>query len=103
MAEILHFNKDEAMSHFNDDKEFVKEVFDHNNIYFNLKKEIEALKKRTDSYGEDEMIDVMDWDGECWKSFFEEICSDLAKAYEEDVWDVIAVMIPMMFGIKDYK
>ena len=70
----------------------------HNNVTFNLIEEIEAKKERAASYG-DEMVDVNDWDGECWKAFFEQVAVFAAELNDVDPWDFMAVMIPKMLGV----
>lgn len=88
MADIINFKSSE-----------VKETFENaEQISFNVKEMIADMKKRIDKYDSDDMIDIQDWDGECWKSFFKQVCSSVAEMYEEDIWDVFAVMMPMMLG-----
>ena len=93
MADIISFKTSEVKSVFNDTEE----------VTFNVKEMIRDMKERIDRYDPDEMIDIKDWDGECWKAFLEEVCSNLAEMYNEDVWDIFAVMMPMMTGVNNIK
>lgn len=39
---------------------------------------------------EDEMIPVDEWDGECWKTFFEQVCIPFAKESGTNEWEYLA-------------
>ena len=66
-------------------------------IELNIKEQIRELEKKLDEYGEDDMVDTDNWDGECFKSFLEKVCANLGEAFEEDSWDVFAVLIHQIF------
>ena len=93
MADIIDFKSSEVRETFEDTEK----------VTFNVKEMIADMKERIDKYCSDDMIDIKDWDGECWRTFLEEVCSSLAEMYEEDVWDVFAVMMPMMLGVGNFK
>lgn len=40
-----------------------------------------------------EMIPLDKWDGECWKTFYNEFCIEAAKNMGVDPWDVLADFI----------
>lgn len=41
----------------------------------------------------EDMIPVDQWDGECWKTFFDEFCVVSAELHGSDPWDVLAGFI----------
>ena len=43
--------------------------------------------------GHEDMVPVDQWDGECWKTFFDEFCVPGAKQYGVNPWDVLASFI----------
>ena len=41
----------------------------------------------------EDMVPVDQWNGECWKTFFDEFCVPGAEQYGCDPWDVLAGFI----------
>ncbi len=63
--------------------------------------EIELLKMAAiENSDEDGIIDMRLWDGECWKSFFEDACMFFAEQNGCDPWDVFAVFLTKFRGTK---
>lgn len=46
---------------------------------------------------EDEMIPVDEWNGECWKTFFDNFCVPAAEEHHFDAWEVLADFIKKVF------
>lgn len=66
-------------------------------IELNIKEQIRELEKKLDEYGEDDMVDTDSWDGDCFKSFLEKVCTNLGEAFDEDPWDVFAILMHQIF------
>ena len=49
-----------------------------------------------DTNKEDEMIPVDQWDGECWKTFFDQFCKPYAEEHKCSEWDVLANFISVL-------
>ena len=64
-----------------------------NKAELNIYEKVMELKEKADSYGKDEMVDTKDWDGECWKAFFEKVVQGVAQMYDLDPWDVLVVFM----------
>lgn len=79
-------------------KEMETENYNTKEVQIDIRKEIEDRKKKLEEYGKDEMIDVRDWDGDAWKSFFEKVAVPYAEQYDIDPWDFMAVIIPKFVG-----
>lgn len=65
-------------------------------------KEIAVLKAVNDKYiednGKDAMLPTTIWDGDSWKSMFEQVIEPTAKEIDCDAWDVFAVLIAKLRG-----
>ena len=46
---------------------------------------------------DDDMIDIHDWDGGCFKALYEEIAVVYAKELDVDPWDYFAVLIHKIY------
>ena len=60
---------------------------------WNIVKDIEDRNKRCLAYESDEMVDYYDWNGECFRAFFNKVCRELADTLDVDQWDVFAAFI----------
>lgn len=70
---------------------------DHSKIEMPTKEDIEELNYRANQYDSDDMLDVSDWTGDCFKTLFEGLITDYAKEKNLDRWDVFAVLIHKLF------
>lgn len=52
--------------------------------------EIEAKK--------DEMVPVDQWDGECWKTFFDQFCVEAGELHGVSPWDILANFIKKVYA-----
>ena len=60
--------------------------------------EVKFFKDRAASYGPDEVIPIVHWDGKCWKGFLEKgLCEILADNDMEKAWDYLAIFIHQQF------
>ena len=46
----------------------------------------------------DEMVPVDQWDGECWKTFFDQFCIEAAEQHGVSPWDILANFIHHVYG-----
>ena len=46
----------------------------------------------------DEMVPVDQWDGECWKTFFDQFCIEAAELHGVSPWDILADFINKVYG-----
>lgn len=67
------------------------------NRNFNLAERVVQLKKRCEAYDNDTMIGVEDWDGDCFRTFFETACKGIAGELGLDQWDVFAAFVHEIF------
>lgn len=57
------------------------------------------LEFKTPEEHKDEMIPVDQWDGECWKTFFDQFCVPFAeKHHGVTPWDVLADFIKKVYA-----
>ena len=46
----------------------------------------------------DEMVPVEKWDGECWKTFFEQFCVPSGEMHGISPWEYLANFIKKVYG-----
>ena len=62
------------------------------------KHDINNLNIRANRYDKDDMIDVKDWNGGCFKTLFEQVAVEQAKEIGVDPWDYFAALIHKIYG-----
>ena len=43
-------------------------------------------------------IPMEKWDGECWKTFFETVCTEAAEDTDYSPWDMFAITMKALIG-----
>lgn len=97
MADMIEFDKA---------KEEIEVKKNTEEITIDILEEIEKLKDKKSSYDKDDMIATTDWDGECWKTFFENAVKQMCWNYkkegiEVDEWDVLVVFMHQFLMSKE--
>lgn len=61
------------------------------------KHDINNLRLRARACDKDDMIDIKDWDGGCFRSLFHDVAAVYAKELDVDPWDYFAVLIHKIY------
>ena len=61
-----------------------------------MAKILDAFKEAEEH--KDEMVPVDQWNGECWKTFFDQFCIEAAKMHGCDPWDILADFIKKVYA-----
>ena len=83
MAQMINFEPRENKTNKIDATEICMDIYE----------KVMEMKDKMNSYDKDEMVDVKDWDGDCWEAFFNKVVKDLAKMYDLNPWDVLIVFM----------
>ena len=95
MTPILDFNKAKET------KENRTEEAAQTEVTLNVLGKIKKMKEKTEAYGKEEMVDVADWDGGCWRAVFEKVCTTYAEQFDVDPWDVLVVFMHEFFDLME--